>query len=95
MFETRRPPSRNDAEALAVKALGYLASDPERLGRFLALTGLQPHTIRQAAGDPGFLAAVLDHFATDESLLKAFAAEARLDPAIVGLAGAVLSPPEH
>ena len=62
------------AETMAIAALGFLAAEPERLARFLALSGLGPHNLRQAATSPGFLAAVLDHLAADERLLVAFAA---------------------
>lgn len=71
---------REGAEALAVQALAYLASDPEALGRFLAVTGLGPENLRRAAAAPGFLLAILDHFLADEPLLLAFAANSRLGP---------------
>ena len=77
----RRRLGREEAETIAVQALGWLAADPERLGRFLALTGLAPETVRRAAAEPGFLAAVLDHVSADEVRLTAFAAETGLDPA--------------
>ena len=82
-----------DSSAIAVEALAFLASDVERLERFLALTGLSPDTIRAAAASPGFLAAVLDHLADDESLLVAFAANAGRDPTEVLAARARLGPP--
>jgi Protein of unknown function (DUF3572) len=68
------------ATALAIAALGFIASAPERLGRFLADTGIGPESIRQAASEPHFLAGVLDHIAGDEALLLAFAAEHGIDP---------------
>ncbi len=37
------------AEALAIQALTYIAGDGERLGRFLAATGIGPAEIRRAA----------------------------------------------
>jgi len=58
------------------------------------LTGLGPETIRQAAASPGFLAAVLDHIASDETLLMAFAANAGRDPAEVGAAATQLGGPQ-
>ena len=61
------------AEEAAIAALGFLAEDDERLERFLALSGLGPHSLRPAAADPAFLGAVLDYFATNEALLVAFA----------------------
>ncbi len=72
--------SRKDGEDLAVSALGFLAGEPDRLSRFLDLSGLGPHNLRAAAADPGFLAAVLDYVLGDERLLVAFAAAQRLAP---------------
>jgi hypothetical protein len=83
--------NRNDAEALAVAALGFLAADVDRLGRFLAITGLGPENLRQAATDPGFLAGVLAHVADDEPLLVAFAANEGIPPERVSRAHLVLS----
>jgi hypothetical protein len=71
------------AESLAIDALGFLAAEPERLSRFLDLSGLGPHNLRQAATSPGFLAAVLDHLAADERLLLAFAAAQGIEPGVV------------
>ncbi len=78
------------AETLAIQALTFIASDPERLGRFLGLTGIGPAEIRQAAREPGFLTGVLDYLAGDEHLLTEFAQEADVDPATVNKARAVL-----
>ena len=81
------PPLTQDAaEALAIQALTFIASDSERLGRFLAITGIGPAQIRAAAQEPGFLIGVLEHLAGDERLLSAFAAETGLDPAAIGKA---------
>ena len=78
------------AEALAIQALTFIAGDGERLGRFLAITGIGPAQIRAAAQEPGFLIGVLDYLAGDERLLSTFAAETSLDPADVGKALAAL-----
>lgn len=78
--------SAEAAEELAVKALGYLAGNPEALGRFLSLTGIGPGDIRAAAREPGFLAGVLEFFLADESLLLAFVEEMRLRPTMVAAA---------
>ncbi len=69
-----------DPEALAIDALGFLAEDMERLGRFLAITGIDPASLRQAAANSGFLASVLDYLGQDESLLLAFAANRQIRP---------------
>ncbi len=83
--------TREAAEALAVQALNFLAQDPARLARFLALSGLDAGTIRSAAAESGFLAGVLAHLGEDESLLVAFAAEAGVAPAEVDRARRVLA----
>jgi hypothetical protein len=78
------------AEGLAIQALTYLVEDPERLSRFLAVTGLAPEQIRAAAREPGFLAGVLEHLSADERLLTDFAGAAKINPAEVGKALVVL-----
>jgi hypothetical protein len=71
------------ARETAILALGFLAADPERLERFLALTGLSPTDV------PGLLRAgvlhlaTLDHLAADEPLLLAFAAAHDMPPETV------------
>jgi hypothetical protein len=86
------PKERQEAAAaLAVAALGFIACEPERLGQFLALTGIGPQSIRKAAREPDFLLGVLDHLAGDEALLIAFANESGIDPKQVALARDVLA----
>ena len=95
---TRRPEARGKdsgarhdaAEALAVEALIFLAAEPERLGGFLAVTGIGPEAIRAAAQEPRFLAGVLEHITGDERLLLDFAAHAQIKPAAVMRAAAEL-----
>jgi hypothetical protein len=81
---------RQAAEAMAIAALAFLASEPEQLGRFLAASGIGPERIREAARDRGFLAGVLDHLSGDEALLIAFARNAGIDPSEVERARAAL-----
>ena len=82
--------TRKIAERLAIQALTYLAGDPERLGHFLAATGVGPEMIRKAAADPSFLAGVLDHVIADEPLLVAVADDAGVTPQDIEHAQAVL-----
>jgi hypothetical protein len=89
MKSPRRAP-REGAEVLAIQALAFIAQEPERLSRFLGLSGIAPERIRDAADEPGFLAGVLEHMLGDESLLIAFAADAGIDPAAVARARAAL-----
>lgn len=74
------------AEALAVRALGFIASDPELLPRFLAITGIEAGEIRRAAREPGFLAGVLQFILAHEPTLMRFAEETGTAPSAVGAA---------
>jgi hypothetical protein len=78
------------AETIALSALAFLADDPARLGRFLALTGLGPGELRTNARAPRILAAVLGHLLQDESLLLVFAAGRGIAPELVAPAHALL-----
>jgi hypothetical protein len=75
--------NKGNAEDIAIEALNFLAADPTRLARFLDLSGLDPASIRAAAGDAGFLAGVLDYVNSDETLLLAFADHATVAPTVV------------
>lgn len=72
--------SSEEAEVTALKALGFLAADPERLSRFMELSGLDLATIRASASEPAFLGGILDHLLADDSLLLIFAEEHGLKP---------------
>ncbi len=75
-----------DAEAIAIQALSFLAERPEELERFLALSGIDAVSLRQAAADPAFLGGILDFLLQDEPLLLSFAAESGLAPDTIGTA---------
>lgn len=68
------------ARELAIVALGFIASDADELSRFLALTGIDPGSIRVAAEEPGFLAGVLAYISGNERTLLALAAHAGVAP---------------
>lgn len=83
------------AEALALRALAFIAADEERFRRFLLSTGATPDDVRRRAADPNFLSGVYDHMLADDTLLVAFAEEAGLDPSAIAdaryrLPGAVM-----
>ncbi len=74
-MKARGAMTQEAAEGLAIQALTFIAGDGERLGRFLAVTGIGPTEIRAASRQPGFLAGVLQYLASDEALARDFAAE--------------------
>ena len=63
----------NDAEALALRALGWTLGDDARASRLLALTGLTPQTLRERIGEPALLAALLRFLEAHEPDLLACA----------------------
>jgi Protein of unknown function (DUF3572) len=86
---------RNDAAfELAIAALGFLASERDELSRFLALTGIDPSSIRSVAEEPGFLGGVLAYIAGSEPTLLAFAAHACVAPQEIEKARAILTDAE-
>jgi hypothetical protein len=87
-----RPVSHDEAESLAIEALGFLAGDPELLSRFLALTGIEVDSLRSAAAQPGFLGGVLAFIAGHEKTLTDFAAAAGRTPETIAAAHRALNP---
>lgn len=83
--------SYDEAELLAIEGLQFIAGNGEELSRFLALSGLSPVDLRDAADSPAFLSGVLDYFMGDETVLMAFAAAKGRDPSDIGIARMVLS----
>ena len=91
-----RKPTRNPrevAEIVAIQALSFVAGDPERLGAFLAESGIGPDTLRSAAADPRFLAHVLDFVMRDDATVKAFAEASKLHPTNIAAAHQALNDP--
>ena len=84
---------REVAEIVAVQALGFIAGDQERLGAFLAETGLGPQSLRAAASDPQFLVSVLDFVLRDDATVRAFAKASELHPTNIAAAREVLGNP--
>lgn len=74
------------AEAIAIQALGFIAGDAQLLPRFLDLTGIAAHEIRRAAGEPGFLAGVLQFVLAHEPTLIQFCETSGVAPQDVGRA---------
>jgi hypothetical protein len=82
------------AEIVAIQALSFVAGDPERLGLFLAESGIGPETLRSAAKDPQFLGQVLNFVMRDDATVKAFAAVSQLHPTNIAAAHQALNDPQ-
>ena len=92
-----RKPTQNPrevAEIVAIQALSFIASDAERLGAFLAESGIGPDTLRSAAADPRFLAHVLEFIMRDDATVTAFAAVSQLYPTNIAAAHQALNDPK-
>ncbi len=79
-----------EATTLAIRALAFLASDDDVLGRFLGTTGLGVDDLRTRTEDPALLGAVLDFLLGDEPLLLRFCADAEYPPELPARARAKL-----
>ena len=73
----------NDAETLALAALGWALGEPARAQRLLALTGLTADDLRDRLGDPILLAAVLRFLEAHEPDLVAAAEALGVAPAVL------------
>ncbi len=82
--------TREDAETLAIRAIGFLAEDPRRIGRFLSLTGMDPGTLMAGAETAPVQVAVLDYLLSDESLLMVFSSHAAITPEAIPAARTLL-----
>ena len=70
------------AEAIAIRAVGFLAARESLMLRFMALTGLSIDDVKARLGDPETLGAVLDFILFDESLVTEFAAAIEVEPGV-------------
>jgi hypothetical protein len=82
--------SQSAAEAVAIAALTFIASDDELLSRFVAMTGIDPAAVRSELEKPDFLHGVMHHVVEHEDLLVAFASSAGLKPEQVAAAAQAL-----
>ena len=63
---------RTAAETIALRALGWLAGHDELLPVFLGSSGASADALREQAGDPEFLGAVLGFLTMDDAWVIAF-----------------------
>jgi hypothetical protein len=75
-------PSEN-AEILALEALGWLAGEEDAIQRFLGQSGIEAGDLRDGAGTPEMNAAVLDFLLAHEDLLLRFCEAFSVDPRAV------------
>lgn len=64
--------TRESAETLALKALGWLAANDDLLPVFLGNSGASEADVRENAADPVFLGSVLDFLMMDDAWVVGF-----------------------
>lgn len=82
-----------DPQEIAIAILGWLASEPDILSRFLGLSGIQPNDMRSLMADKGFQAGLIDFVMNHEPDLMAFCAASEKTPEDVTHAWHQLSGP--
>jgi hypothetical protein len=64
--------SPENAEVIALRALGWLASHEELCPIFLGASGASVEDLRERAADPAFLGSVLEFLTMDDAWVVAF-----------------------
>jgi hypothetical protein len=70
----------DQAELIAIRALGWLAGQDRLWSAFLAASGAAPQALPRLAGDSVFQAGVLDFLMQSDRAVLAFCAAAGLPP---------------
>jgi len=86
--------SDDDAQSMAITILGWITGRPDLMSRFMALTGVDGGSIRQAAAEPGFLAGVTGFLMAHEPTLLAFCEENEVKAEMVAACHHRLAGPE-
>jgi len=81
----------NAAEALALKALEFLANSPDNLEMFMAATGINGDELRARLEEPTVLAAIIDFMLKNEGLLVEFCDTTSIRAREIHLASHLLS----
>lgn len=82
-----------DADIIALQALGWVLQDQDRAERLLALTGLDPRELRSGLEDPAMLASLLGFLANHEPDLIACAEAIGIAPTDLAAAANHLNTP--
>ncbi len=64
--------NKEQSEAMALQALGWIAASDDLMGVFLGATGASVDDVRAQATDPAFLGSVLDFLLMDDAWVTGF-----------------------
>lgn len=85
--------TKERAETLALQGLGFLATQPEELERFLRSSGLELEELRTRASDPDILRAILEFILADDTRVTGLCQELEIEPRDLHAANHVLGHP--
>ncbi|MEO1238375.1 MAG: DUF3572 domain-containing protein [Pseudomonadota bacterium] len=71
---------RDEAEAVALQALGWMAGEDDLLSVFMGSAGVSADELKARAADPELLAAVLDFLVMEDAWVQGFANATGQDP---------------
>jgi len=80
----------DQAELIAIQALGHIAAEEDLLYAFVDMCGLSPDELRARAGEPEILGGVLDFILMDEQRLISFCETVHIRPEMPGIARRLL-----
>lgn len=72
--------NKEAAETIALQALGFIVGDDDLLDQLVSVTGVGIDDLRSDAGDPDFLAGVLDFLLLEDKRLLNFCESAGIKP---------------
>ena len=78
--------NREQAELIALQALGHVASDEKLLIEFLNISGFTPSELHQKAQDVEVLCGILDFLLMSDERVLDFAAAIDIPPALTAVA---------
>lgn len=81
-----RPEIQANPEELALAALSLIVADPNIAERFMALAGIEPNQIRQAAHEPQFCQGILAFVMQSDELVVRLAEQEGLAPQTIAKA---------
>ena len=86
MTRVYRTSSKEEIDTLLIRVVGWIVSDQTRAERMLAVTGLDPDTLRAGLSQPVVLRALLDFVLDHEPDLLACAEALDVKPAEIAAA---------
>jgi len=82
--------TEDQAQVLALKALGWMGAQDEILSGFLGASGMDVDTLKQSAGQSETLLAILDYLLSQDTWVRDFCQDEDVDPEAPMMARAAL-----